>query len=720
MSSGDEARLVRQKTEYEEQVGDWYERWGEEQVKNAELEQKLAKSEAERKRLSTQTQDQSKEVNSSLEKVNELQEELDRIRTEKQQQDGKLGKLQPQVENLDALVKVTESTVKDTEEKLREAEKQRDELAATNAGLHAEYDQYEADYTEKLAAFEQNADAQEQLDKVLKLFQEEFTELAKGVNIDDYLKQFRETVQGSRRLRRDESQSSLASALGEPHSGSSRARDNRNVSGASIGDELRDQDHETDEESDDEDAPADGDAEETLKDFQGIEVGVDPHQVNNWAGGEATVEAIDDLFGEKQSMSTQTPRADGPLIPDPFPRAKNYRDAEMWTNTKVEKGVQCDYEVPTVTKHRHDEIVTEHRNYRSESERLLAIARADGKAKDQKFSDQYRLNIPLRDEITTQKEEIKKQRDEIAKLTAEVTSLESRVSRRESAAKKAAESAQTQIGQLENDLLEQRRQAEAAKALQDAASLATTHTNTRNSELERELKELRRECNATQAAGKGASSADLTNQRIVELESDIYELQEDLHEAKERQKASAKELLGADNRIVALENDLKELLRKSKAVEDASATAVDRATDRIRELEKQVEELEADLAASRLQRDRAIHGEHVAQNALLNLQAEMDLQPQPTVVYVATPPKTLLQKFHEAPTWLKFLLFLTIGLWVAEMVNNIQENHWWDWTNDLMHSRVRYTSEMRYHCGGASKLWVLLGEYVGGDMSLVG
>ena len=37
---------------------------------------------------------------------------------------------------------------------MREAEKQRNDLTATNEGLHAELDAYEADHAEKLAALE--------------------------------------------------------------------------------------------------------------------------------------------------------------------------------------------------------------------------------------------------------------------------------------------------------------------------------------------------------------------------------------------------------------------------------------------------------------------------------------------------------------------------------------------------------------------------------------
>ncbi|KAK0769267.1 hypothetical protein LTR75_018112 [Friedmanniomyces endolithicus] len=154
LGTRDEARQARQKTEYQDEVEDWYNKWGEEQEKNTELGKKLASSEAEKKRLLTQTEDQSNELNSSLEKVKDLEKKLDQTRKEKPQRDGKLDKPQQILHDADELLHVTESTLKDTEKKLREAEKQRNDLTATNEGLHAELDAYEADHAEKLAALE--------------------------------------------------------------------------------------------------------------------------------------------------------------------------------------------------------------------------------------------------------------------------------------------------------------------------------------------------------------------------------------------------------------------------------------------------------------------------------------------------------------------------------------------------------------------------------------
>ncbi|KAK0877868.1 hypothetical protein LTR87_008287 [Friedmanniomyces endolithicus] len=697
LGTRDEARQARQKTQYQDEVEDWYNKWGEEQEKNTELGKKLASSEAEKKRLLTQAEDQSNELNSSLDKVKELEKKLDQTRKEKQERDGKPSKPQQTLNDADELLHVTESTLKDTEKKLREAERQRDALTATNAGLHADLDEYEKDYAEKLAALEQSADAQQQLEKVIQIFREEFTEVSKGINIDEYLSLFRETIQGSRRLRRDGSQVSLASATGKPSSGASRASGNRNISGASIGDELRDQGHETDEESEDEGASANGDADDTIKHVEVVE----PHQVNHWAGGEATVVVSGKSSPGKATVSTQTPPAGGPLIPDPFPRPKNYRDSETWTST--DKGVQCDVEVPTMTERRHKEIVTELQTKWTNAEKLLGIARADGKSKDQKFTEQFMANVPLRNQIKKQQEDLNVQRAEATKLRDEAAEFQRRVGQAEAIIKHNDESARNyiahieknlaeQIGQanaakavhdaaatdlnvrnaelerqlkelkrkgdaagietdnlkkdldeqrgkvraakvlqdaasrattesnaridtlereaqnsqrngdasrinitqLEKDLAEQRQLVEAAKASQDAAERTTTDTKTRNSELELELKKLRRESDAAQAAQNGASSAEVTNARIKELEDDVKEYQSDFGVMKAKLKTVKEELRAAKTRVAALETENKELRRTSDA--------------RILELEGELKDTKKALEAAKADKRTAAQG----------------------------------------------------------------------------------------------------------------
>ncbi|KAK3111839.1 hypothetical protein LTR53_012490, partial [Teratosphaeriaceae sp. CCFEE 6253] len=402
--SSDEARLARQKAGLEDEADDWYNKWGEEQIKNRALEEQLAESEKERKRLFQQTQDQTKEVEATTKTADDLSAELDRMKTENHDHETKYNALKTQLESLDNLLKITESTVQDTEKKLRDVEEEQDDYLTINAGLYEELDGSEAARLERLADLEKNGDAQQQLDKVMQTFQEEFSNLSKGVNIDDYLKQFRESVHGSRDLRRDGSQVSLGSAFGEPHSARRPGvGDNRHVSSASIGDELGDHDLNSGDEFDVDNAQDAGsffgDADNTLK-FNGISpngllVGNDPPRVNNWASGEALeVPSVYD-FGVLRNMNTQTPPKDEKLIPDPWnPKQKaTYVDAAAWTDN--DKGFQTDFKVPVATQAEVDEL----QKSVGDSGRLRQAAEVSKQGWEKKFMVEWRAVAAFKKQV---------------------------------------------------------------------------------------------------------------------------------------------------------------------------------------------------------------------------------------------------------------------------------------------------------------------------------
>ncbi|KAK0767760.1 hypothetical protein LTR59_018177, partial [Friedmanniomyces endolithicus] len=150
------------------------------------------------------------------------------------------------------------------------------------------------------------------------------------------------------------------------------------------------------------------------------------------------------------------------------------------------------------------------------------------------------------------------------------------------------------ITQLETDLAEQRRQVEAAKASQDAAERTTTDTKTRNSELELELKKLRRESDAAQAAQNGASSAEVTNARIKELEDDVKDYQSDFGVMEAKHKTVKEELRAANSRVAALETENKELRGTSDA--------------RILELEGELKDTKKALEAAKTDKKTAAEG----------------------------------------------------------------------------------------------------------------
>ncbi|KAK5707890.1 hypothetical protein LTR97_000429 [Elasticomyces elasticus] len=589
------ARLNRKNTGLEEQADDFFTRWGDEQIKNTALTQALSDSETERKRLAKQVADQTEEATSSEETFKETEKELDQARKDKKEQEGKLIALQKRFDELDTLLHIAESTVTDTEKDLKKAEAQRIELEATNAGLQEAYDEQELEFAKKVKDLEQNGDAQQQLDKVMQTFQQEFRNPSEGVSIDDYLQQLRQTVQGSRNLRRDGSQASLAeSSFGEPHRGPSRTRGNREVSGASIGDELNGHGMESDDE-DDEDHAA-GDADDTI---QNINTG---HSTNNWLPGEATVEGV---HGDTVEVSTQTPNRNDSLIPDPFRRTKQYSDASMWTSN--DKGVQTTVNVPTVAQDVHDRVA-----------RLHKTAQADIRKYDDKFKDQFEANKPLRDQIQKQKQEIATLKGKISEHETSYKALEKE--RDDSAnslnsAKTAQEKAEKHITAMDakwDEHLHQRLrtvrdewQAHVveveAKWKKDCDELHAFYTKEKKTVLDLNakildldgeidlLERVREEGKQTQ------EKLDNAKIRISKLVGEVEKLQREGKDAKETHEKDVKTIDDAKTRIDELDADVKRLQREcadAKDTHDKDVKTIDDANFRIGVLEDEVKESE--------------------------------------------------------------------------------------------------------------------------------
>ncbi|KAK4896219.1 hypothetical protein LTR27_005740 [Elasticomyces elasticus] len=656
------ARLNRKNTGLEEQADDFFTRWGDEQIKNTALTKALSDSETERKRLAKQIADQTKDATSSDETFKETEKELDQARKDKKEQEGKLVALQKRFDELDRQLQIAESTVDDTEKDLKKAEEQRIELEATNAGLQAAYDEQELEFAKKVKDLEQNGDAQQQLDKVIQTFQQEFRNLSEGVSIDDYLQQLRQTVQGSRNLRRDGSQASLAeSSFGETHGGPSRARGNREVSGASIGDELNGHGMESDDEDDENHAA--GDADDTI---QNINTG---HSTNNWLPGEATVEGV---HGDTVEVSTQTPDRNDSLIPDPFPRTKQYADASTWTSN--DKGVQTTVNVPTVAQDVHDRVA-----------RLHKTAQADIRKYDDKFKDQFEANKPLRDQIQKQKQEIATLKGKISEHETSYKALEKE--RNDNAnslnsAKTAQQKAEKHIAVIDaewEEHLDQRlrtlsdewraHEAEVvAKWKKDCDELHAFYTrekktvldlNAKILDLDGEIDLLERvreegkqtqekldnakiridklvgEVEKLQREGKDAKEThekdvktiiDDAKARIDELDADVKRLQRECADAKETHDKDVKTIDGAKFRIGMLEDEVKEFERvrdEAKKTHKETVTKLEAADTRVTELERDIK----DLTRQRDEAQASAQGSSSADLTdarVVNLQTDLD------------------------------------------------------------------------------------------------
>ncbi|KAK4561506.1 hypothetical protein LTR86_004824 [Recurvomyces mirabilis] len=242
-----------------------------------------------------------------------LERELRAKESEKTAKEREVGDWKQKFEDMKMLYVNAGSNRDEVAKQLAKAEEDRDHQTALKQGLKEELERQDAVVGQVNDVAEQQGAAQEQLDRVLQVFQEEFKQLADGVDLEAYLKQFRETVQAGRRLRRDDSQASFHQhGLGIDEAGSDRPRGgNRQVSTASLGDELKGRGSESGDETGDEDDQAFGDQvltttddDPTLKDLDYIHL--TPPTTHNWTAGDSSSNVDDSLFGEIDT-GTQTP-----------------------------------------------------------------------------------------------------------------------------------------------------------------------------------------------------------------------------------------------------------------------------------------------------------------------------------------------------------------------------------------------------------------------------
>ncbi|KAK3676839.1 hypothetical protein LTR78_003043 [Recurvomyces mirabilis] len=241
-----------------------------------------------------------------------LEKALQAKEGEKSAKEKEVGDWKQKFEDMKTLYTNAESDRDEVARQLAKAEEDRDHQTTLKEGLKEELERQDAVVGQVDDVAEQQGAAQEQLDRVLQVFQEEFKQLAEGVDLEGYLQQFRETVQAGRRLRRDDSQASFHQhGLGIDEARSDRPRGgHRQVSTASLGDELKGHGSESGDETGDEDEQAPGDQvpttddDPTLKDLDYIHL--TPPTTHNWTAGDSISNVNDSLFGEIDT-GTQTP-----------------------------------------------------------------------------------------------------------------------------------------------------------------------------------------------------------------------------------------------------------------------------------------------------------------------------------------------------------------------------------------------------------------------------
>jgi hypothetical protein len=213
---------------YHEQVTDA-------QAKADDFKKKLDEADEDKRKLRIKLKEAEDDAERSVDEVKKLQSKLEQAAKDKEAEERHVREWHDKYDRLDDLYKATESSEEDLRRELARAHDERDHFESMVRGLEEEFANKENLLNAANAITEQDNTAQQQLERVLEVFNEEFTELSEGVDIEAYIKAFREKMYTARPLRRDESQVSLADEPGRLHPRRQRSRDNRTTS---LGDEL--------------------------------------------------------------------------------------------------------------------------------------------------------------------------------------------------------------------------------------------------------------------------------------------------------------------------------------------------------------------------------------------------------------------------------------------------------------------------------------------------
>jgi len=138
-----------------------------------------------------------------------VEEDMEKKKTKKENDSTKLQVEQKITDNMTLKEQIASlySSLEDEQKKTSELQKELDEANALKAALHAELDDIETNAQSMVEKKESDAEAK--LKEIYDMLEEEFIHVGRGLNLDDYIKLYKE--QQETRLRRDRSSTSLDS-----------------------------------------------------------------------------------------------------------------------------------------------------------------------------------------------------------------------------------------------------------------------------------------------------------------------------------------------------------------------------------------------------------------------------------------------------------------------------------------------------------------------------
>jgi uncharacterized protein YhaN len=303
MSAGTQAALKKQRDQIGDEAQSWYDKWGEVSEELDGVKKEVGEKNAENAKLKQQITGLEDDTNEQKRQITNLKKEKKQKEQDVEEQKKLLREAKELAEHLKQQLADAESWL-DDERKLRDtAEEKRDAEIAYRAELEKQLDELEGVNKTAVDASQKNDQAADRLEEIRQIFEREFRGMAEGLSLDEYLRAFQDQQQ-SNRLRRDDSSTSLDSRVRDQSHARQR---NRQVSGNSIDDELKDVDTDDEElfgkEGDTTNPYADDD--ETITDPGALREPL----INGWGPGE--VAEVQHPHAPGRSMTTQTQQLSG-------------------------------------------------------------------------------------------------------------------------------------------------------------------------------------------------------------------------------------------------------------------------------------------------------------------------------------------------------------------------------------------------------------------------
>lgn len=238
MDAEADAVAAREKEKREKTEEYYHDKVAEAQKEAAHWQEKYEEAEAAKRKLAEDAQKRDREFGSLSTQLQQAEAKAEQKTADHEAANEAVEGHLADIRAMKKQVADTLSDLRDREEEKRKLQGENDDLEAKRVMLNTEIDDLRKAHEDNSAVSQQSFEARDALVALNEQFEEMFKDLGENLSLNDYIDHVR-VLQQRTRLRRDDSQASLASDPGEPEAGQSSRRSKRQISTNSMADELK-------------------------------------------------------------------------------------------------------------------------------------------------------------------------------------------------------------------------------------------------------------------------------------------------------------------------------------------------------------------------------------------------------------------------------------------------------------------------------------------------